>query len=57
MGCGITLRTEARAGAADAEAADRYFREAAALTTKMLAALPDNRTLLDHIRRHGMPRI
>jgi tryptophan halogenase len=50
-------RTEARAGAADAEATDCYFREAATLTAKMLAALPDNRTLLDHIRRHGMPKI
>ena len=55
---GMRFRTEARAGGpVDAAAADGYFREAATLTSKMLAALPDNRTLLDHIRRHGMPKI
>jgi len=37
--------------------ADRHFREAAALTARMLPALPSNRELLEHIRRHGLPRI
>jgi len=37
--------------------ADAHFREAAALTAKMLPALPSNRELIDHIRRHGMPKI
>ncbi|WP_129641124.1 tryptophan halogenase family protein [Peristeroidobacter agariperforans] len=50
-----------RSGAArrsdDAERADGYFREAAALTSKMLAALPTNRALIDHIRRNGLSRI
>ncbi|OFA00533.1 tryptophan halogenase family protein [Duganella sp. HH101] len=33
--------------------ADHYFREAAALTRKMLGALPDNRALINHItQRH-----
>ena len=37
--------------------ADGFFREAAALTRKMLPALPSNRDLIEHVRRHGMPRI
>jgi tryptophan halogenase len=41
----------------DADRADEFFREAAALTSKMLAALPSNRALIDHIKRHGLPRI
>jgi len=36
--------------------ADRYFRETAALTRRMLGGLPANRELLEHIRRQGMPR-
>jgi tryptophan halogenase len=43
--------------AGDAERADGYFREAAGLTGKMLAALPNNRDLLAHIRRHGLQKI
>jgi flavin-dependent dehydrogenase len=38
------------------EAAGHYFRETAALTRRMLAGLPSNRELIDHIRRHGLPR-
>ena len=38
-----------------AELAERYFREAAMLTKKMLAALPNNRELIGHIVRHGLP--
>ncbi|MBV6321535.1 tryptophan halogenase family protein [Duganella violaceipulchra] len=37
--------------------ADGYFREAAALTRKMLGALPDNRELINHIKRHGLQKI
>jgi len=37
-------------------AADRWFREAAALTGRMLAALPSHRDLLDHVRQHGFSR-
>ena len=40
-----------------AQKADGCFREAAALTAKMLAALPSNRALLDHIRTHGLQKI
>ena len=41
----------------DGELADRSFREAASLTARMLPALPDNRSLLAHIARHGLPSI
>jgi tryptophan 7-halogenase len=41
----------------DADRADEHFREAAALTRRMLAALPTNRDLLEHIGRNGFPRI
>jgi glycine/D-amino acid oxidase-like deaminating enzyme len=41
----------------DGAMADNYLREAAELTRRMLPALPDNRSLIDHIRRHGLPRI
>lgn len=37
--------------------ADGFFREAAALTGKMLRALPSNRELIEHIKRHGLQRI
>jgi hypothetical protein len=40
-----------------AAAADGYFQEAATLTKKMLGALPDNRALIDHIKRHGLKKI
>ena len=40
-----------------AELADGFFREAAALTRKMLPALPSNRALVEHILLHGMLRI
>ena len=41
----------------DARMAEGYFREAAELTRKMLAALPGHREMLDHVRTRGMPRI
>lgn len=34
-----------------------YFREVANLTRKMLTALPNNRELIEHIQRSGMPKI
>ena len=40
-----------------AAAADGHFREAATLTRRMLAALPENRALVEHIHRHGLPLI
>ncbi len=43
--------------AGSSDAADGFFREAAALTRKMLPALPSNRALIDHILRHGMLRV
>ena len=39
------------------DAADGYFREAALLTRKMLPALPGNRELIEHVKRHGMLRV
>jgi tryptophan 7-halogenase len=42
---------------ADAERAEQFFREAAALTRKMLAALPSNRELIGHIKRNGLQKI
>lgn len=41
----------------DAGAANAYFQEAAALTRRMLPALPDNRELIAHIQRNGLPKI
>jgi hypothetical protein len=38
----------------EAAMADGYFREAANLTQKMLDALPTNRELIEHIKRHGL---
>ena len=53
---GMGFRTE-HAPVNDPAPADGYFREAAALTSKMLGALPANRDLLDHIKRHGLQTI
>lgn len=46
---GGTRRTEPPA------LAEARFREAAQLARRMLGGLPDNRTLIEHIRRHGLP--
>ena len=43
--------------AAKAALADGYFREAATLTKRMLAALPSNRELINHIHRSGLQAI
>jgi tryptophan 7-halogenase len=39
------------------DAADDCFRETARLTRRMLAALPGNRELIEHIKLNGLPRI
>ncbi|MGH8187828.1 MAG: tryptophan halogenase family protein [Steroidobacteraceae bacterium] len=57
---GMGYRPEPGAVAARADEADRadgFFREAASLTGRMLAALPGNRELIAHIQRNGLPRI
>jgi tryptophan halogenase len=57
---GMGFKTEAGHAASvphQGELADGYFREAAELTRKMLAALPSNRELIDHVKRHGLQRI
>jgi hypothetical protein len=36
--------------------ADACFAEAQELTRRMLAGLPSNRELINHIKRHGLPR-
>ena len=57
---GMGFRPDANVAARrsdDADRADGFFREAAALTGKMLAALPGNRELIAHIKRNGLPRI
>ncbi|MEW6704061.1 MAG: tryptophan halogenase family protein [Pseudomonadota bacterium] len=41
----------------EAERAEDYFRETAALARKMLPALPGHRELIDHVRRHDLMRI
>lgn len=42
---------------ADPAAAQAALREVAALTRRMLPALPSNRALIQHVREHGMPRL
>jgi hypothetical protein len=42
---------------ADPAAAEAALREVAALTRRMLPALPSNRDLIQHIRQHGLPRL
>jgi hypothetical protein len=55
-GMGFPLQAAPRASDRP-DLADEAFREAARLTARMLPALPGNRELLEHIRRHGLPRI
>jgi hypothetical protein len=55
---GMGFATEGAPRASDrADLADEAFREAARLTARMLPALPSNRELIEHIRRHGLQRI
>ena len=54
---GMGFHTRAAPRASDRpDLADEAFREAARLTARMLPALPSNRELIEHIRRHGLPR-
>jgi tryptophan 7-halogenase len=41
----------------DVERADGFFREAAALTGRMLSALPDNRELIAHVKLNGLSKL
>jgi hypothetical protein len=41
----------------EAAQSDAYFQEAATLTKKMMSGLPDNRSLIEHIKRHGLQKI
>jgi tryptophan halogenase len=43
--------------AAQAGLADEFFQQAAALTRKMLPALPTNRALIEHVRSHGFAQV
>jgi len=57
-GMGFRPEQGADARRADsADLADGFFREAATLTGKMLAALPNNRDLIEHIKLNGLLRI
>lgn len=57
-GMGFRPAQRATARRADnAATATTYFQDAANLTRKMLAALPDNRELIAHIQRNGMLKI
>lgn len=57
---GMGFRPEASSFAKrsdDAGRAEEFFRETAALSGRMLAALPSNRELIAHVSRNGLPRI
>jgi hypothetical protein len=57
---GMSFRPQASVTArlpGDAERAEGFFRESAALTQRLLAGLPENRVLLEQIGRHGMQRV
>jgi hypothetical protein len=41
----------------EAQAADGFFKEAGSLTQRMLKALPSNRELIEHVRKHGLHKI
>jgi tryptophan halogenase len=57
-GMGFQPDAAARAGRPDEiNAAESCFREVADLTRRMLAGLPGHRELIDHIARHGLPKI
>jgi tryptophan 7-halogenase len=57
-GMGFRPAPEATMRRADnPDAADGFFRETVQMTGKMLAALPGNRELIDHVKRKGLPRI
>lgn len=41
----------------DTEAAEQYFRETVQQTRKLMQALPDHRSLLQHLQQHDLSRI
>lgn len=55
-GMGFRPAPESLANPEGQGAAEACFREAAHLARRMLPALPANRELIEHIRRHGLPR-
>ena len=56
-GMGFRPEPSARTRHASAgDAAEPYVRETANLARRMLGALPRQRSLIDHIRTHGLPR-
>ncbi len=56
-GMGFVPEPSARlAHPAIGDAAEPYFRETAHLARRMLAALPQQRSLIAHIHAHGLPR-
>lgn len=57
MGFRTAASTRASWHGQQAEAADECFRQTAALTARMLGALPGNRELIEHIHRHGLHKI
>jgi hypothetical protein len=57
MGFRTAPSTRALAQGRGAETADEFFRQAGALTARMLGALPANRELIEHIHSHGLPKI
>ena len=57
-GMGFTPAANAVRSAGDADGkAERLLRENARMTSRMLAALPSNRELIDRIMEHGLQRI
>jgi hypothetical protein len=56
-GMGFKPEPDPRRRAEDPALAEGFFREAAALAERMVPALPRHRALLQHIQRHGLPRI
>ncbi len=56
-GMGFTADPRHRTRRDEGSAADGHFQAAADLTRRMLPALPSNRELLEHIRRHGLQKI
>jgi len=57
---GMGFVPQVRTGTAHTAAiqrAERCFRQTAEQTARMLAALPDHRELIDHIRARGLPRV
>ena len=54
---GMGFRPEPQAGAHAAARAEGYFSEAAALGKSMLAGLPTNRALLEHLKTHRLQKI